>query len=258
MATAYDLLCESLVADTSDCAGEGTDDPHPHNSPCLATWRQHPEWFACKPVTCDAAVCPHVYPCTLAEVNRTFNSQPCWSNTSLQSAMAENILRVLRQNPDASSVSVTGMDGAPTECPLDGIANKKENTTGGANFRAVKAIAATVIKEFPHVKIQTLAYQGSLDPPKHLKFGANVVVQLALSGMDKFKPLSDPRNQQVVNVIKAWTKVVPTLYIWDYTCVPLYLTEIFLNWLIVDSSVCWDGLHVNLQMQFRFERDPVR
>jgi hypothetical protein len=58
VATAYDLLCESLVADTNDCAGEGTHDPHPHNSPCLDTWRKHPEWFVCKPVTCDDFVCP--------------------------------------------------------------------------------------------------------------------------------------------------------------------------------------------------------
>lgn len=44
--------------------------------------RQHPEWFVCKPVTCDLFVCPFIYPCTLAEINRTYNSQPCWSNTS--------------------------------------------------------------------------------------------------------------------------------------------------------------------------------
>jgi hypothetical protein len=38
VATAYDLLSESLVADTTDCAGQGTNEPHPHNSPCLDTW----------------------------------------------------------------------------------------------------------------------------------------------------------------------------------------------------------------------------
>lgn len=100
--------------------------------------------------------------------------------------MTANILRVLRQNPGASSVSVTGMDGAPAECPLDSIANKEENTTGGATFRAVKAIAAIVNKEFPHVKLQTLAYSGSFEPPKLLKFGDNVVVQLAIGAMDEF------------------------------------------------------------------------
>eukprot|EP01052_Picozoa_sp_SAG31_P052459 SAG31_NODE_12962_length_903_cov_4.952736_2_plen_210_part_00 len=41
-----------LVVDTSDCAGKGTYDPHPHNTPCLTTSRAHPEWFVCKPVSC--------------------------------------------------------------------------------------------------------------------------------------------------------------------------------------------------------------
>ena len=131
--------------------------------------------------------------------------------------MARNILRVLRQNPSATSVSVTGMDGAPCECPPDGVANREENTTGGANFRAIQSIAAIVNKEFPRVKLQTLAYQGSLSPPKSLRFGENVVVQLA-SGFDKFVPLSDPKNAHMVELVRGWLKVVPTLYIWDYTC----------------------------------------
>ena len=248
VATAYDLLSWSLVADTSDCDGEGTDDPHPHNSPCLGTWRRNPEWFVCKPVTCDGFVCPALYPCTLDEVNRTFNSQPCWSNTSLQRAMAAGILRVLRKNPTATSVSVTGMDGSPVECPPDSVANKEENTTGGANFRAIQSIGAIVaqvccvsrecfqshllahmrlhscsdcracwLQEFPHVKLQTLAYQGSLSPPKLLRFGEQVVVQIAAS-IDQFVPLSHPKNHAVLELLTAWTKVVPTVYTWDYTC----------------------------------------
>ena len=218
VATAYDLLCESLVADTSDCAGKGTDEPHPHNTPCLATWRKHPEWFVCHPVICNKLPCPTLFPCTVTEVNQTGYSQPCWSNTSLQTTMAANILKILRQNPDASSVSVTGMDGPSLECPPDGKANKEEGTTGGANFRAVKAIAAIVNTEFPHVKLQTLAYVGSFAPPKILKFGGNVIVQLCINGLDQFLPLSDPKNQKIASAISAWVKVVPTLYIWDYTC----------------------------------------
>jgi hypothetical protein len=217
VATAYDLLCESLVADTSDCAGEGTNDPHPHNTPCLDNWRKHPEWFVCKPVTCDLAVCPFIYPCSMAEVNRTYNSQPCWSIPSVQTKMADSVLKILRQNPNATSISVTGMDGAPAECPPDGKANREENTTGGANFRAVQAIADIVSKEFPRVKIQTLAYDASFQPPTKLRFKSNVIVQLCIGGMNQFLPLSHPENKAIADTVRAWTKVVPTLYIWDYT-----------------------------------------
>ena len=217
VATAYDLLSESLVADTTDCAGKGTNEPHPHNSPCLDTWRKHPDWFVCKNVTCDGIICPAIYPCTLQEVNRTSNSQPCWSVPSLQSAMANSVLRILRQNPNASSISVSGMDGSPVECPPDKIANQEEASTGGANFRAVKAIAEIVNKEFPLVKIQTLAYSGSYEPPAKLRFGPSVVVRLCIGAMNQWLPLSHPSNQGVVDVIRAWTKVAPTVTVWDYT-----------------------------------------
>ena len=40
---------------------------------------------------------------------------------------------------------------------MDLVAAKKENATGGANFYAVRDIAAAVAHEFPGVKIQALA-----------------------------------------------------------------------------------------------------
>jgi hypothetical protein len=59
--------------------------------------------------------------------------------------------------------------------------------------------------------MKALAYQGSLNPPKLLQFGGNVVVQLA-AAIDKFVPLANPKNQHMIDLVKAWTKVVPTLY----------------------------------------------
>ena len=59
---------------------------------------------------------------------------------------------------------------------------------------------------------------GSFEPPKLLKFGENVIVQLCINALDQFLPLSDPKNQKIASAVKAWVEVVPTLYIWDYTC----------------------------------------
>ena len=61
----------------------------------------------------------------------------------------------------------------------------------------------------------TQAYQGSVEPPSQLRFGDNVIVQLAYGGlMNKFLPLGDPENKELVDLVRAWTKVVPTLYVW--------------------------------------------
>ena len=67
------------------------------------------------------------------------------------------------------------------------------------------------------MKLQTLAYQGSLSPPKLLRFGEQVVVQVA-APTNQFVPLSSPKNQRVLELLMAWRKVVSTVYVWDYTC----------------------------------------
>jgi hypothetical protein len=67
--------------------------------------------------------------------------------------------------------------------------------------------------------MQTLAYQGSLEPPKLLRFGRNVVVQLA-APINKFVPLTDPKNEKVLELVKAWTAVTPTLCVYMVPVVP--------------------------------------
>ena len=202
--TAFALLSPHLLA--------------PRGVPDLSVWQEHPEWFVCKSIHCKLkSGCPPEYPCSLESVNVTYHAQPCWSNTSLQKYMVGSIRRILHRNPNATSISVSNMDGNSMVCPADDAINAAENTTGGANFRAVQAIADTVNKEFPHIRISTLAYNGALQPPAQLKFRPNVIVQLCTQPMNEFLPLSHPRNKPSLELIRAWAKAVPTLYIWDYT-----------------------------------------
>ena len=73
--------------------------------------------------------------------------------------MTKNVLKILRADPTIKIISVSNMDGGVSysPCPMDLVAAKKENATGGANFYAVRDIAAAVAHEFPGVKIQALA-----------------------------------------------------------------------------------------------------
>jgi len=59
------------------------------------------------------------------------------------------------------------------------IAAAVENTTGAGNFYAVRDIAAAVANEFPHVMIETLAYNGAQQTPNQLKFADNIIVRIA-------------------------------------------------------------------------------
>ena len=72
--------------------------------------------------------------------------------------MTKNVLKILRAEPTIKIVSVSNMDGGVSfsPCPMDMAAAKAENATGGANFYAVRDIAAAVADEFPHVKVRYL------------------------------------------------------------------------------------------------------
>ena len=150
VATAYNLLTPSLNANVPDCAGLETNEPHAKNTPCPAVFRQHPDWFTCgQPAA----------PCTAASINKTDNGQPCWSAPGVVETMTKNVLKILRADPTTKIISVSNMDGGVSysPCPMDLVAAKQENATGGANFYAVRDIAAAVAHEFPGVKIQGLA-----------------------------------------------------------------------------------------------------
>ena len=111
VATAYNLLTPSLDSDSINCAGPGTNEPHGKNTICPTVFREHPEWFTCG----QPAV-----PCTATTVNKTYNSQPCWSAPGVEETMTKNILKILRGDRNIKIISVSNMDGgvSSSPCPL--------------------------------------------------------------------------------------------------------------------------------------------
>ncbi len=207
VATAYNLLTPSLDSDASDCSGPGTNEPHPQNTICPAVFRKHPQWFTCgQPAA----------PCTATTVNRTYNSQPCWSSPGVKETMTQNILKILRADPTAALISVSNMDGGVSysPCPSDMSAAVAENATGAANFYVVRDIAATIANEFPKTKIEVLAYNGAWQPPKHLVFADNVIVRIAGYNLG-FVSLYHPDNAQNLAVTKGWLQHAKTVYVWN-------------------------------------------
>ena len=209
VATAFSLLTPSLDSDAVDCAGPNTFEPHAKNTACPAVFRQHPEWFTCgQPAA----------PCTSVTINKTYSAQPCWSAPGAEETMTQNILKILRADPKIKIISVSNMDGGVSfsPCPLDMAAAKAENATGGANFYAVRNIAAAVAHEFRDVKVLTLAYNGAQAPPQKLVFAPNVIVQIA--GFNPSNPalsLHHEENADKLALVKGWTRHAKTVYIWN-------------------------------------------
>jgi hypothetical protein len=81
----------------------------------------------------------------------------------------------------------------------------------------VNYIAEKIEPEFPHVAVDTFAYQYTRKPPKTLKPRSNVIVRLCSIECNFREPLDHPSNAAFLADIEGWSKICRRLYIWDYT-----------------------------------------
>ena len=94
---------------------------------------------------------------------------------------------------------------------------EEEGSPAGPLLHLVNYVAAKVGKQYPHVAIDTLAYQYTRQPPRHVKPLPNVIVRLCSIECDFAHPLTAKSNRTFAEDIRGWSKLCRRLYIWDYT-----------------------------------------
>ncbi len=164
-------------------------------------FQDHPEWFS--------------------EINgkRTFDhAQLCLTNEEMRLELVKNLKERLRNNPAATIASVSQNDWIGNcQCANCASLDEKEGSPAGSLLHFVNAVAADIESEFPHVAIDTLAYQYTRTPPKFVRPRANVIVRLCSIECSFSKPLADERNAKFRDDITGWAPICSRLYIWDYT-----------------------------------------
>ncbi|MCG3125445.1 MAG: hypothetical protein CHACPFDD_00267 [Phycisphaerae bacterium] len=164
-------------------------------------FKEHPEWFS-----------------LIGGKRSTENAQLCLTNESLRQELVKNLKERLRANPAATIASVSQNDCFNNcQCEACAAIDKEEGSPAGSLLRFVNAVAADVEAEFPHVAIDTLAYQYTRKPPAKVRPRPNVIVRLCSIECSFSKPLADDRNQAFRDDLLNWSKICNRLYIWDYT-----------------------------------------
>ena len=87
----------------------------------------------------------------------------------------------------------------------------------GPLLRAVNSVADAIRTEFPHVAIDTLAYDYSLPPPNLTVPRPNVIVRLCSIGANFGVPMTDPSNAVFQRDMEGWAAISTRTYVWDYT-----------------------------------------
>jgi len=151
---------------------------------------------------------------------RKEGSQLCLSNPDVFRIVTQNVLESMRKNPQARLFSVSQNDWyAYCECPECNKIAEAEGSQSGPLLRFVNAVAEETVKHFPDNLIDTLAYQYTLDAPKHVRPHRNVRVRLCpifCCQGHEFGTCDHPESLRFLRALEAWSKITPNVYIWHY------------------------------------------
>ena len=107
----------------------------------------------------------------------------------------------------------------------------------GSRLAFVNYVAEKIEPEFPHVAVDTLAYQYTRKPPKTLKPRPNVIVRLCSIECNFREPLDHPSNAAFADDIRGWSKLCQRLYIWDYTTDFAHYVQPHPNWYTLEANL---------------------
>ncbi|MBR5515858.1 MAG: DUF4838 domain-containing protein [Clostridia bacterium] len=147
------------------------------------------------------------------------STQPCFSDEENYQKTLEKLLTLCSRLDDVKIISVTQNDNYNyCKCAACSRANVEEKSTAGSLIRFINRLADAIKPEYPDVKILTLAYMFSIDPPKTAP-ADNVVVMYCPIESCCGCPLNDEdcsKNRDFNKDLEGWCELSDNIYIWYY------------------------------------------
>lgn len=147
------------------------------------------------------------------------DGQLCLTNPEVVKIATATVFDWIKAQPEASVYSVDQNDGEGyCECKNCRALDEKEGSHAGTLLHFVNQIADSVAKVYPKVKLQTLAYAYTVDPPKHIRPANNLMIRLCHYEYCSSHPIEGCEvNKPFFNQLNVWKQLAPgRLTIWDY------------------------------------------
>lgn len=146
--------------------------------------------------------------------------QPCLSDPEMLRMAKEKVREILKNDPTCTIISVSQNDNQNyCKCEKCAAVDEAEGSHMGTLLRFVNAIADDIKDDYPHIVIDTLAYQYTRKPPRITKPRENVCIRLCSIECCFCHPLSDDtceKNGAFYRDIVGWNEICERIYIWDY------------------------------------------
>ena len=150
---------------------------------------------------------------------RVYDAQLCLTNQKLRVHVVNYIKNWLKDNPNATRVSVS-MNDYKRFCQCPNCTNYlrcKKAVISDLLLDFVNDVASKLEKDFPKLEVVTLAYLDARKPPKVVKPRKNVGIFYCLIELDASKPLSHKSNIWMKKELAAWKKTGAKIYVWLYS-----------------------------------------
>lgn len=175
------------------------------------------------------------------------NQQPCLSDPAVLEKAKASVREILKNDPTVTIVSVSQNDNYNyCKCEKCAAVDAEEGSHAGTLLRFVNAVAADIAEEYPHVVIDTLAYQYTRNVPKITKPLPNVCIRLCSIECCFSHPLNDrtcPENDKFFRDILDWNKICDRIYIWDYVTDFSYYIPTFPNFGVLRENMRFFAEH---------------
>ena len=146
------------------------------------------------------------------------NAQLCLTNPDVLAVARTTVRAWIKDHPEAQIFSVSQNDNV-SYCRCDKCAAlaEQEGSQAGPLLHFVNAIAADIARDHPDKIIDTLAYQYTRKPPRHVRPAENVTVRLCSIECCFSHPLDGcPQNRSFLEDLRGWSRICKRLSIWDY------------------------------------------
>jgi len=170
----------------------------------------HPEWYS-DPQNGGLPCTPN------SPMPDPQHTQLCVTDPDLLKEFTKNALGWVEKNPAAGYISISENDFGPyCKCANCVAFAKREGSESGPILNFVNQVADAIGAKYPEFRVMTLAYHGTLTPPKTIRPRKNVIIRMAPIDSDYGKPLNSVSNASVRDHLEAWADIAPRLFIWNY------------------------------------------
>lgn len=153
-------------------------------------------------------------------------AQLCLTNRELRAAVVEKLRGYIERSRAEAEKSglappldfdISQNDwGGMCECEACQAIAEREGSEAGPLVDFLNHVADAVRDEYPEVRVNTLAYQMTEDPPKTLRPRDNVLPRLCDTNANLLRPITHADNREFAERLATWGRISRQLRIWDY------------------------------------------